>query len=206
MQPDEHSFAQQTVYPDLSEATAVVSDVVRAVRDEHLAVQTPCAGWSVATVLDHLAGLSIAFTDAARGDLEAGNRAPSPDATHLDPRFRSSTPVALAALAAAWRDPSAWSGMTRAGGVDLPGEVAGLVALNEVVVHGWDLAAASGQTYQPPVAAVEAALPFVTASVQENPEGTPGLFQAPLLVPDGARPLERLLRLTGRDPGWRPGP
>ena len=39
--------------------------------------------------------------------------------------------------------------MTQAGGVDLPGEVAGLVALNELVVHGWDIATASGQDYRP---------------------------------------------------------
>ena len=35
--------------------------------------------------------------------------------------------------------------MTAAGGVDLPGEVAGIVALDELVVHGWDLAKATGQ-------------------------------------------------------------
>ncbi len=37
--------------------------------------------------------------------------------------------------------------MTKAGGVDLPGEVAGLVALDELVVHGWDVARATGQAY-----------------------------------------------------------
>ena len=37
--------------------------------------------------------------------------------------------------------------MSRAGGVDFPGEVAGMVALTEVVVHGWDLARATGQPY-----------------------------------------------------------
>ena len=39
------------------------------------------------------------------------------------------------------------TGMTRAGGVDLPGEVAGLVVLDELVVHGWDVASVSGQDY-----------------------------------------------------------
>ena len=32
-------------------------------------------------------------------------------------------------------------------GVDFPGEVAGIVAMTEVVIHGWDLAAATGQAY-----------------------------------------------------------
>lgn len=34
-----------------------------------------------------------------------------------------------------------------AGGVDLPRQVAGLVALDEVVLHGWDVAKATGQPY-----------------------------------------------------------
>ena len=34
--------------------------------------------------------------------------------------------------------------MTRAGGIDLPGEIMGPVALAEVVIHGWDVARAIG--------------------------------------------------------------
>jgi hypothetical protein len=49
-------------------------------------------------------------------------------------------PQDLDSLADAWRDSAAWSGTTEAGGLELPAEVAGLVALNERVVHGWDLA------------------------------------------------------------------
>lgn len=43
-------------------------------------------------------------------------------------------------MAGAWKDPAAWTGMTRAGGVDLPGEIAAAVAADELVLHGWDLA------------------------------------------------------------------
>lgn len=46
-------------------------------------------------------------------------------------------PERLVAMAEAWRDPKAWEGETAAGGVQLSGEIAGLVALNEVMVHGW---------------------------------------------------------------------
>lgn len=49
-----------------------------------------------------------------------------------------SIPAALTALADAWAEPAAWTGTTRVGGVDLPREVAGLVVLDEVVVHGWE--------------------------------------------------------------------
>jgi hypothetical protein len=37
--------------------------------------------------------------------------------------------------------------MTKAGGLDLPGEMAGVIALDEIVVHGWDVARSSGQPY-----------------------------------------------------------
>jgi len=43
-------------------------------------------------------------------------------------------------LAGAWQEPDAWTGMTVAGPVEMPGEIAGLVALNELVIHGWDVA------------------------------------------------------------------
>ena len=45
--------------------------------------------------------------------------------------------------AGAWQDEPAWTGVTRAGSVDLPGEIAGTVAVHEVVAHGWDIAAAT---------------------------------------------------------------
>ena len=51
--------------------------------------------------------------------------------------------------------------MTQAGPVDLPGDVAALVALDEVVVHGWDLARATDQPYEPGEAAALACLGFV---------------------------------------------
>ena len=65
-------------------------------------------------------------------------------------------------LAAAWRDPAAWEGMTRAGGVDFPAEVGGFVALTEVVIHGWDVASATGQPYDVDADSADAVLPHVS--------------------------------------------
>ena len=71
--------------------------------------------------------------------------------------------------------------MTEAqGGVDMPGEVAGRVATNEVLVHGWDLAAAIRHEYSADAALVEAALEFVEPTASQNPDGVPGLFGPPL--------------------------
>ena len=69
---------------------------------------------------------------------------------------------ALAALAQAQADPAPWRGMTRVGGVRLPGEIAGQLALDEVVLHAWDLARGTGQPYQQDPATPEACLAAMT--------------------------------------------
>ncbi|RFU21188.1 TIGR03086 family metal-binding protein [Geodermatophilus marinus] len=184
---------------DLGPTAASVARVVAGVREDQLTGPTPCAGTSVAGLLDHLAGLAVAFRLAAgKRPAEGGPRA---DAAALPPDWRDEVPARLDALAAAWRDPAAWDGQTAAGGVEMPGAVAGLVALDEVLVHGWDLAVATGQPYDPDPAAVQACLPFAAESAADP---QPGLFGPPVPVPDDAPPLARLLGLTGRDPGWRP--
>jgi uncharacterized protein (TIGR03086 family) len=188
---------------DLAPIAAQVSGVVRAVGHDDLSRPTPCPDSSVATMLDHLAGLTVAFMAVARHEpVPGGDQPPVPDAARLDPEFRDTLPRRLEALGEAWGCAVAWTGATRVGGVDLPREVAGLVALDELVVHGWDLAVAIGHPYQPEAAAVEGALGFVGPTAAERPEGTPGLFGPPVAVPSDASPLDRLLGLTGRDPRW----
>lgn len=88
------------------------------------------------------------------------------------------------------------------GGVDLPSELAGVIALDEVVVHGWDLATATGQSYSVDEAQLDAVHDFVRSSAEQNPEGTPGLFGAPVAVADDAPLLHHVIGLAGRDPAW----
>src|SRR5579862_4137528 len=132
---------------DLTPATGMVTEVVADVGDDQLAAPTPCQGMTVADLLDHLDGLCLAFTAAAAKDGSGGDQAPQADGSRLAPDWRTRIPGQLAALARAWQDETAWAGLTRAGGIDLPGEVAAQVAINEVVVHGWDIAAATGHDY-----------------------------------------------------------
>ena len=190
--------------PDLRPATGMLARIVTDVGDEELYSPTPCRGVAVADLLDHVGGLCVAFTAAAAKDLDAASQPPSADGSRLGPDWRTGIPDRLAQLAAAWQDEKAWSGMTRAGGLDMPGEVAGKVAINEVVVHGWDIAAATGQDYACEGELLQAAYAFVQSAVAQNPDGSPGLFGPPVKLPDDAPLLERLIGLTGRDPAWRP--
>lgn len=187
---------------DLEPATRALSDVVTRIRDAQLDAPTPCTEATLGGLLDHVDNLALAFAGAAAKTPREG-AAPKPDAANLGPDWRTRIPARLDALAAAWREPQAWSGMTRAGGIDMPAEVAGVVALDEVILHRWDIAVAGGRPYDCDPALVEAALGFVRGAVERNPGGTPGLFGAPVDVPGGAPPLARLLGLSGRDPGWR---
>jgi uncharacterized protein (TIGR03086 family) len=188
---------------DLTPATTRMSEIVEGIGDDQLDAPTPCPDSSVATLLDHVDGLAQAFRAAAAKDLgPLTDSAPEPAAGDLVPDWRHQVPQHLVALASAWRDPRAWEGMTRAGGVDLPGEVAGLVAIDELVVHAWDLAVATGQPYEPTDEVVTAARTFAEGFGDADRDGS--LFGPIVPVPDDASPLDQLLGLTGRDPRWRP--
>lgn len=191
---------------DLEPATTVLAGLVAGVRDDQLTAPTPCADTSVGDLLAHVDGLSLAFTAAAaKTPLDGSGQGPAADASRLAPDWRTRIPQRLAALADAWREEAAWAGMTQAGGLDMPAEIAGVVALDEIIVHAWDIAVASGQRFSGEPQLMEAAYGFAQQAVAEHPQGTPGLFGPPVPVPDDAPLLDRLLGLTGRDPAWRAG-
>jgi uncharacterized protein (TIGR03086 family) len=188
-----------TDHIDLGPAARRMARIVAGVPDDALDRPTPCADWTVGDLLDHIAGSVLAFTAAAaKTPLEGG---PSGVAANLDSDWRTSMPRRLDTLAEAWADPQSWTGMTAAGGVDLPGEVAGVVALDELVLHGWDLAKATGQPagYEGP------GLEAVHGMVRHFRDlGVEGLFGPEVTVAESAPLLDRILGLAGRDPSWTP--
>ena len=110
-------------------------------------------------------------------------------------------PGALDDLVAAWRAPAAWEGMAEAGQIEMPAQVMAAVALDELVVHGWDLAVATGQEYRADEESALRALEFA-ASVGDDPGSRAGLYGPAVPVPADAPVFERLLGATGRDPAW----
>lgn len=190
-----------TVLPDLAPAARRMAGLLAGIRDSQLTAPTPC-DIPLGALLDHVNGLTLAFTWAAEKEFPDGpSRPPSADAARLPPDWRTRITEQLDALVAAWRAPDAWQGMTQAGGVDLPGDTAGHVAMNELVVHGWDIARASGQPYEAGEDEVAACLAFVTPTVEQSGgAGIEGLFGPAVDVPCDAPPLARLLGMTGRTP------
>src|SRR5262249_41848789 len=125
---------------DLRPATRYLSDVGARVSDGQLAAVTPCGGSRGAALRDPIGGCAGAFAAAAAKNVgERTSTPPAPDGNRLSATWRSDIPPKLETLGSAWAEPAAWEGMTRVGGIDLPGAVAGLIALHEVVLHGWDL-------------------------------------------------------------------
>jgi uncharacterized protein (TIGR03086 family) len=185
--------------PDLEPAARRLAALLDGVPDTVLGAPTPCSESTVATLLDHIMGLTEGLAAAARKEPTA---APQASAEHLDPKWRALLPGRLDALVAAWREPGAGEGMTTAGGVDLPASVAAAVTLDELVLHGWDLASATGQPYRPDPADVAGIMPFLEQF--GGGQGVPGLFGPTVPVSDGASAFDRALGLSGRDPAWRP--
>jgi uncharacterized protein (TIGR03086 family) len=94
--------------------------------------------------------------------------------------------------------------MTQAGGIELPGEIAGLVALDELVIHGWDVARASRQPYECDPALLDVVHGFVAQFSAPGQAPQEGIFGPAVEVPANAPLLDRVIGLTGRDPAWSP--
>jgi uncharacterized protein (TIGR03086 family) len=185
---------------DIKPATDRMASLLESVSEDQFDLPTPCPEARVGDLVDHVGALTKGLIAVARKDVDGSEAPVRPDAANLEAGWRDRIGGDLATLAEAWLDPGAWDGMTSAAGVALPGEVAGLVALDELVVHGWDIAVSLGQPYEPNLEDVEASISFVRAFDAPR-DGN--LFGPVVPVPDDAAALDHLLGLTGRDPKWR---
>jgi uncharacterized protein (TIGR03086 family) len=190
---------------DFDPPVRVLRALLLGVDDAELNHPTPCPDWTVAALLDHLMGLSYAFTQAARKRTDVPGTSgppPQPSAEHLSGHWRSRLPVLLEDLSTGWKDPAAWTGTSQAGGVTMPATAIGTVAMNELIMHSWDLARATGQDYAADPRILEILIEFLS---QGPAEGTPGLFGPRVLTgEDEADLLDQALALAGRHAGWRP--
>jgi uncharacterized protein (TIGR03086 family) len=191
-----------TDMPDLGPAARQLASLLENIPDEQLTTRTPCTEYTLGDLIDHVSGLSLAFTAAAAKDTSQTGAAPSGDAARLPADWHARIPQQLTALAEAWREPAAWEGTTQAGGIEFPGAIAGKIAMNELVVHGWDIAKATGQPFSCDPESLAACLDFVSLAAAEGGD-TDGPFGPPVAVPADAAPLDRVIGLTGRDPAWQ---
>ena len=188
---------------DLDAPAADVARIAAAIRDDQLDDPTPCPDIHVRGMLAHVLGLSVGFRDAAR-KVEGPTTSTPPGPATLPSDWRAQLPHRLSELVAAWREPSAWEGEATVGGVTSPAAQTAAFGNNELIMHGWDLAVATGQPYSPAEPNLVAAY-RLASSIPDNPDARRGLFGPRLPVTEDASLLERALAAAGRDPRWRPG-
>jgi len=192
---------------DFGPAAQRLADLVARVTDDELGNPTPCPAYTVGDLVEHVGGFALAFTAAANKESnEYNDREPPPgNADRLGADWRTRIPRDLVNLAKAWQEPGAWTGMTRIAGSESPSSVVGLVAADELVVHGWDVARATGQPYDPEPEALGAARSFLAMFASPDaPAGPEVPFGPSRTVPDDAPLLDHVLALAGRDPSWSP--
>src|SRR3954453_13253615 len=104
---------------DLTPAATQIVTLIRSVPDDQLKAPTPCTEATLGDLIEHVRGCAFAFGNAARkGGGEVAEQGAALDMTQLPGDWRRSVPRDVEALAEAWNDEAAWTGMTRAGGMD----------------------------------------------------------------------------------------
>ena len=188
-------FPARAIVPFL----AVLDDV----RPDQLAAPTPCADYDVRRLLNHLLFWGPSLEGAARKESVPPPAAAETDVDLTGGDWRGAVRAQLDRTVTAWSEPAAWAGPTRMGGaMELPAVLVGGMVVGELVVHGWDLARATGQHPEWD----EDLLAYVDEEVAKSAEQgrAMGVYGPEVAVPESAPTLDRLLGRSGRDPAWTP--
>jgi uncharacterized protein (TIGR03086 family) len=114
------------------------------------------------------------------------------------------TPSALADSAgravAAWSDPAAYEGTTEFGPGEMPASFAASITLTELALHGWDLARATGRSFELGEDTARTAFGVVEQLAEQARVN--GSYAPPVPVPSDAPAFQQALGASGRNPGW----
>ena len=184
----------------LSVVLADLAPIMSGITPEQLNNPTPCTELDVARLRDHVVGWLNTF---AAGFADPGGQAPRVglDGYQAPEEAAAEVRAAAATLDAAIRGGAAARPL-RLGDSGMPGDMALSMILWEYQVHGWDLARATGQPWSPPRAALEESLAFAPTMLTPDYQGEGKAFAPRVPVAPDAPPLDRLVGLSGRDPGW----
>jgi uncharacterized protein (TIGR03086 family) len=184
---------------DLKPACHQMIKVLADITDVQLSSSSPCTDYTVGDLIDHVDQVSRGATALARRASPPGTgTGTAPDAAHRDFRWRSSVARHVREVGVAWDDPAAWQGESNVPGSDLSNEMWGKITLTELVVHGWDIAKATGQPFDLPEDTLRACLDHVAKFVPDAP--FPALWGPPVEVAPDAALLDRIVATTGRVP------
>jgi len=162
--------------------------VIEAVTLDQASLPTPCEGWDVRALINHLAGQDLRnFIVSVRGDAPDW-QAPAEDiGDDWAAAFNTGAQLLLAQWRAADLDP------TRAS-----------QQVGELAMHSWDLAKATGQRADLDPRLAEHALAWSRGMLRPEYRGPGRAFGAEVPVEPEAPAYDRLAGWFGRDPGWSP--
>ena len=193
----------------LAPLTAALDDgtrLVAAVTGEQWSHPTPCADWTVRQLVNHVVGGNRLFTRVLRGAAlppmqDLGRRAQE-DQLGEDPAaaYRTTADELVQALG----KPGVLAGTFTVPAGTLPAPAIVHLRTVEILVHGWDLARATGQAIPFADELAVGELAFSSDLLGRIPDGRRPF--APTRAVDGEAPaIDRLVALLGRDPAWRGG-
>ena len=190
------------VVADCDRLFDAVQQLVDGVQPDQWTAPTPCPDWNVRQLLHHLTNGNMIFAKLAAGERAAGPitaEERAEDWLGADPAagFRASGTF----MHNAFLTPGFLEGR-----YETPvfmGEQTGAtivhMRMNELLVHGWDLASATGQSTDLPEDLAEGALRMWKTRLGDRPrEGMP--FGEPVPVSDDAPAIDRLVAFLGRQP------
>jgi uncharacterized protein (TIGR03086 family) len=173
-------------------ATAWVVTLLRSVRADQGALPTPCEEFDVRTLSSHLVGtVGRVIAIAERGSADS--------VPPLAPEHDAETFARLAEQAQrAWADDALLDKPVAVPWGQVPGREALWGYVGEALVHGWDLAVATGQPCEADSALVEPAAAVVRHFIPVDIR-VPGVPFSPVVEPRAdAGPTERLANRSGR--------
>jgi uncharacterized protein (TIGR03086 family) len=157
---------------------------------------TPCPGWDLGMLLDHLGdSIGVLAEAIATGGVSPGP-APGYHGPGQDPvaRVRAQAAGLLGACAAA--EPAARR--VAVGDRALTESMVAVTGAIEVSVHGWDIWVACGARRPVPPGLAAVLLPIAPLLI--TPGSRPGLFADPVRLPVPAGPGDQLVAFCGRQP------
>jgi uncharacterized protein (TIGR03086 family) len=180
-----------------AEAARVVAGAAKAANTKNLEQTTPCTDWDLRTLLNHMIlWTSYSAERRAYGESVAEDLM-SKDFT-AEPGYAQAYQAQIAKAVDAWSKPEAWEGDRNVMGSATPAADIAALLIAEMVLHGWDIAQATGQDYHCDDAVARNVLQTVEAQGElfRQYQG----FAAIVPVPADATAFDRALSLSGRDP------
>jgi len=188
--PDEWAYAPENLTPIVAAeaALAVIQPVLRGLTQEDRPKPTPCTEFTCHELAEHLFGSLIGL------GAMAGATVVNPEQGSLENRVS----VMAAQVIDAWRTVDLDGTVPGPGGSQMPASIGAVILPIELVLHGWDLAQASGQRVHISDELVEYVRGMAETVV---PDGRGrGAFAAEVTPAEGATAVDRLAAYTGRTP------